>query len=45
MTDLEDLQMESALYPWLDSDCMADPGLEPDFFDDLNAFEDEEDDD
>jgi len=43
MIDTDDLHTESVLYPWLDSDCMADPGLEPDFFDDLNAFEDEED--
>lgn len=36
--------MESQLWPWLDSDCMADPCLEePDFFDECNEFEDEED--
>jgi hypothetical protein len=53
--DFEDMAMESNLFPWLDSDCMADqttenyPGLgygqvgDSDFFDECNEFEDEED--
>jgi hypothetical protein len=41
MIDIEQLAQEAALFPWLDSDCMAD---ETDFFDELNEFEDFEDD-
>ena len=45
MIDPEQLAQESAIWPWLDSDCMADPTTieDPDFFDELNEFEDEED--
>jgi hypothetical protein len=25
MSDLEELAQEAAIWPWLDSDCMADP--------------------
>ena len=28
MTDWEDMAMEAQLYPWLDSDCMADSSEE-----------------
>ena len=43
--DLEQLAQESAIWPWLDSDCMSDPTTE-DFFSPLD-FEDggEEDED
>jgi len=37
----EQMQQESALYPWLDSNCMADQPS--DFFDELNEFEESED--
>lgn len=36
--DYEQLAQESALFPWLDSDCMSDPTTE-DFFDDANLFD------
>lgn len=36
--DYEQLAQESALFPWLDSDCMGDP-LNEDFFDDANLFD------
>lgn len=36
--DLEQLAQESAIWPWLDSDCMSDPTTE-DFFSPLD-FED-----
>ena len=42
MTDFEQLEQESRLWPWIDSDCMNDPG-EEDFFDEANLFEEEED--
>lgn len=42
--DHEQMAQEDALFPWLASDCMADPGLEPDFFDELSCFEEDEDD-
>jgi len=42
MTDFEQLEQESCLWPWLDSDFMSDPG-EEDFFDEVNLFEEDED--
>ena len=42
--DLEQLAQESAIWPWLDSDCMSDPTTEEDFFSPLD-FEDEGDED
>lgn len=36
--DFEQVAQEDALFPWLASDCMADP-CEEDFFDELNEFE------
>jgi hypothetical protein len=39
----DDVMMEDAIFPWLASDCMADPTLEPDFFDECSEFEDSED--
>jgi len=42
MTDFEQLEQESRLWPWLDSDFMSDPGGE-DFFDEVNLFEEDED--
>jgi len=39
--DSEQMAQESALFPWLDSDCMAD--VSSDFFDELSLFEDYED--
>lgn len=42
MPDYEQLAQEAALFPWLDSDCMADPFedapyIDPDaFFDDVD---------
>jgi hypothetical protein len=38
MIDYEQLAQESALFPWLDSDCMGDP-VADDFFDDANLFD------
>lgn len=32
MIDYEQLAQESAIFPWLDSDCMSDPTTEEDFF-------------
>ena len=42
MTDFEQLQQESNIFPWLDSDCMSD-SCDEDFFDEINLFEEEED--
>lgn len=44
MIDYEQIAQEDAIYPWLASDCMADPCFDesPDFFDECNEFEDEE---
>jgi hypothetical protein len=36
MIDLDDLYMESILYPWLDSDCMADETTDETFCDDFD---------
>jgi hypothetical protein len=51
--DLEQLAQESALFPWLDSDCMADhavdsifvdPGFcSEDFLDEISSLRDSED--
>jgi hypothetical protein len=40
----EQLAEENAIWPWLDSDCMADETGEPDLFDALDECEDYEDD-
>ena len=42
MTDFEQLQQESIIWPSLNSDCMSD-SCDEDFFDELNLFEEEED--
>ena len=42
MTDSEQLQQESTIWPWLNSDCMSD-SCDEDFFDEVNLFEEEED--
>lgn len=34
--DAEQLAQESAIWPWLDSDCMSDPATEEDFFSPLD---------
>ena len=34
--DLDDLHMESILYPWLDSDCMADETTDETFCDECD---------
>ena len=39
--DLEQLDQEAALFPWLDSDTLSDQNQ--DFFDELSEFEDCED--
>jgi len=39
--DPEQQAQEAAIFPWLESDCMADQTS--DFFDELNEFEDSED--
>lgn len=40
MTDFEQVAQEDALFPWLASDCMADPCFEEmDFFDEANNFD------
>jgi len=41
MTDFEQLEQESRLWPWIDSD-WPDP-CEEDFFDEVNLFEEDED--
>jgi hypothetical protein len=41
--DYEQLAQESAIWPWLDSDCMADNFLEEDFFTNQEIDEDEND--
>ena len=38
MPDPEQLEQESRLWPWLDSDCMGNP-CEEDFFDEANLFD------
>jgi len=43
MADLEQLAQESALWPWLDTDAMADPSTDLNFFDQLSLDEDLED--
>jgi hypothetical protein len=40
--DLDDLHMESILYPWLDSDCMADETTDETFCDDFDEECDDE---
>jgi hypothetical protein len=40
MIDYEQIFQESAIWPWLDSDCMADDFQEEDFF--ANTETDEE---
>ena len=42
MTDFEQLQQESTIWPWLDSDCISYL-YDEDFFDEVNLFEEEED--
>jgi hypothetical protein len=42
--DTEQLAQEAALFPWLDSDCMADPTCE-DWFADDDYYPDMEEDD
>lgn len=42
MIDFEQIEQEASIWPWLDSDCMADEKTE-DFFDALSDFEEFED--
>ena len=42
MIDYEQLAQESALFPWLDSDCMGDPCDDSFFIDDDYFYDDEE---
>lgn len=44
--DYEDIQLENALFPWLESDCMADETQDMIYYDlDYDYEEEEEDDD
>jgi len=43
MIDYEQLAQESALFPWLDSDCMSDTCSDSFFIDDDYFYDNEED--